>query len=182
MTDYSKSLIYKICCKDNNITEVYIGYTTNYKIRYNCHKSWCTNINGSKYNMKVYKFIRDHGGWDNWEMVELYKYPCNSKKEIIAEERRAYDRFNATLNKFKPNRTREEYSIDTRDIRIQTWHDNKIEILAKQAERKRCDCGMTYAHSKKKRHTDTPRHQKRMAALEKVRNKLLQILPTENKL
>ena len=165
MPDYSKSLIYKIVCKDTSVREIYVGHTTNYRIRYNCHKSWGNNVKSSKYNLKVYKYIREHGGWDNWEMVELYKYPCNSKKEIIAEERRAYDRFNAKLNTFKPNRSKEEYFIDTRDIRVQKWHDNKIEILAKQAEKKRCECGIFYTHNHKKRHTDTQLHKKRMADL-----------------
>jgi len=130
--------------------------------------------------MKVYKFIRDHGGWDNWKMVELYKYPCNTTKEIIAEERRAYDIFNAKLNTFKPNRTKEEYSIDTYERKRQRYQDNKIELLAKQAEKKICECGFPYTHNHKKRHTDTPRHQKRMAALEEVRNILLQILPPKH--
>ena len=169
MTDYSKSVIYKICSKDINITEVYIGYTTNYKIRYNCHKSWCNNINGSKYNLKIYKFIREHGGWENWEMEELYKYPCETKKEISAEERRAYDRFNSSLNTFKPNRSNEEWRNDNPNWKKEFYQDNKKEILAEQAERKKCECGLTYAHSKRKRHTDTPRHIKRIEDLFEVR-------------
>ena len=29
--DYSKSVIYKLCCKDPTITDIYIGSTTNMK-------------------------------------------------------------------------------------------------------------------------------------------------------
>ena len=173
MPDYSKSIIYKICCKDSNVKEIYIGYTTNYRIRYNCHKSWCNNINSSKYNMKVYKFIREHGSWSNWEMVELYKYPCETKKEIITEERIAYDKFNATLNTFKPNRSDEEWHNDNPNYGKEFYRANKEEILAKQAERKRCDCGIIYAFNHKKRHTDTPTHKKRMENLEEVRRILI---------
>jgi len=27
--DYSQTIIYKICCKDPNITDIYIGHTSN---------------------------------------------------------------------------------------------------------------------------------------------------------
>ena len=177
MTDYSKSLIYKIVCKDSSIREIYIGHTTNYKIRYNCHKSWCNNINSSKYNLKVYKYIREHGGWSNWNMVELYKYPCDSIKEIITEERRAYDRFNANLNTFKPNRSDKEWRNDNPNWDKEYYRDNKKEILAKQAEKKRCECGLTYTHTHKQRHTDTPTHKKRMEDLSEVRRILTAFFP-----
>ena len=31
-------------------------------------------------NMKIYQFIRDNGGWDNWTMIEVAKFVCDSKK------------------------------------------------------------------------------------------------------
>jgi len=36
--DYSKSIIYKICCNDINIIDIYIGSTTNFITRKAEHK------------------------------------------------------------------------------------------------------------------------------------------------
>ena len=30
--------------------------------------------------------IRENGGWENFRMVQLEEYPCNSKKELFDEE------------------------------------------------------------------------------------------------
>ena len=43
--DYSKTIIYKIVCNDLNITDLYIGHTTNFIKRKATHKSNCNNIN-----------------------------------------------------------------------------------------------------------------------------------------
>ena len=37
--DYSNTIIYKLCCNDPSITEIYIGHTTNFTQRKNRHKS-----------------------------------------------------------------------------------------------------------------------------------------------
>ena len=43
--DYSKSMIYKLCCKDVNIKEIYVGSTTNLIKRKYQHKADCYNKN-----------------------------------------------------------------------------------------------------------------------------------------
>ena len=72
--DYSKTIIYKLCCKDVNITDEYVGGTTNFYGRKGNHKGKCNNS-----NTRVYKFIRENGGWDNWEMIEIEKYNAIEK-------------------------------------------------------------------------------------------------------
>jgi predicted GIY-YIG superfamily endonuclease len=37
--DYSKGFIYKLCCLDVNIKEIYIGSSTNFKQRKRHHKN-----------------------------------------------------------------------------------------------------------------------------------------------
>mgnify|MGYP003639226181 CR=1 FL=1 len=184
MPDYSKSLIYKICCKDISVREMYIGSTTNHYKRTATHKCNCNNETGEKYNLKVYKFIREHGGWDNWEMVELYKYPCNSKPELTEEEGNAYNTFVCDfdmLNDQKPNRTKAEYDKEERqeylNQKSKEWHQNNLET-ARQSARDRaeankeknqtpekCDCGLMIAHGNMPKHKKTPKHTKRMKDL-----------------
>ena len=42
--DFSKTIMYKICCKNLNIIDIYVGHTTDFKKRKYCHKSDCNNI------------------------------------------------------------------------------------------------------------------------------------------
>jgi predicted GIY-YIG superfamily endonuclease len=76
MSDYSETIIYKIVCKDETITECYVGHTTDFPQRKIQHKESCTNPLSRCYNLKVYEFIRANGGLDNWNMVEIIKCPC----------------------------------------------------------------------------------------------------------
>ena len=125
--DYSKTLIYKIVCNDLNITECYVGHTTNFIKRKNLHKSDCTNNNSKSYNLKIYQFIRANSGWDNFSMLEIEKYPCNDINEATARERHWYEQLNAILNTQIPSRTKREY--------IKEYYEtNKEQILEKAKE------------------------------------------------
>jgi hypothetical protein len=73
------------------------------------HKSNCNDENGKQYNYPLYRFIRDHGGIDNWEFVLLQDYPCRNKKQLNIRERYWYEKLNATLNSQYPQRNQKEY-------------------------------------------------------------------------
>lgn len=103
MIDYVKTIIYKICCKNKTMKECYVGHTTNFKQRKIEHKYACCNENSKSYNSKVYSFIRDNGGFDNWEFVEIEKFPCNSKEEAQMRENYWYFNLKATLNTISPS-------------------------------------------------------------------------------
>lgn len=92
--DYSNTVIYKIFCKDKNIKDLYIGHTTNFIKRKAMHKS-CYNIGK---NLKIYNIIRDNGGWNNWEMVEIAKYDCKNSTEARIKEQEHYEMLNPSLN------------------------------------------------------------------------------------
>ena len=77
MPNYNNGIIYKIECKDKNIIDVYYGSTTNFVMRKKCHKYCCNNIASKSYNTILYKYIRESGGWDNWEIKKIKDYPCN---------------------------------------------------------------------------------------------------------
>ena len=76
--DYSNTIIYKLCCNDPSITEIYIGHTTNFIQRKHNHHSSCCNKNLKNYNIYVYQIIRNNGGWDNWSMLKIEHYNCNN--------------------------------------------------------------------------------------------------------
>ena len=87
--------IYKIKCLDKSVTEFYIGSSNNLYKRIIVHKSRC---NISKYNYKVYKFMRDHGGWNNWEIVVIKKLPNTNRQARFYIEQFYKNLYKPTLN------------------------------------------------------------------------------------
>lgn len=123
--DYSKTFIYKLCCRDPTITDIYIGHSTNFKQRNLAHKKTCNNINHKKTNSYKYKFIRDNGGYDNWIMIKLYDYPCDNKRQAEAKETEFMIELGATLNTNRPFITEEE----RKEYQKQYREDNQIKIM-----------------------------------------------------
>jgi hypothetical protein len=113
--DYSNTVIYKIVCNDENIKDVYVGTTTNFKNRKSCHKSNCNNEKRAEYNYNIYKFIRNNNGWDNFSMTLIENFPCNNSLEAHERERYHYDILNCTLNMQIPNRTLKEYYKENKE-------------------------------------------------------------------
>jgi hypothetical protein len=109
LADYGKTVIYKIDCKNKNITDIYIGHTTCYYQRYRLHKSSCNNQTSKGYNCKIYKIIRENGGWENWDMIIIEKYPCSNITEAKERERYWIEKESSTLNVSIPNRSKKEY-------------------------------------------------------------------------
>jgi predicted GIY-YIG superfamily endonuclease len=50
MVNYSKALVYKLECKDPDITDIYVGSTCNFNRRKQQHKKNCMNENDRDYN------------------------------------------------------------------------------------------------------------------------------------
>jgi len=146
--DYSKTIIYKIVCNDLNITECYVGHTTNFVQRKNFHKTSCNNQKTHNSNYKIYQTIRDDGGWDNWSMIEVEKYPCNDINEATARERHWYEQLNSKLNSRYPGRTKKEYNAE--------YNKKIIHIFT-------CECGSKCNIFKKSRHFNTQKHKDFMA-------------------
>ena len=113
--NYQNTIIYKIVCKDINITDTYVGHTTNFDKRKCQHKTNCNNENGDKYNIYVYQFIRENGGWNNWEMIEIELYSCENRRQAEARERYWLEQLGATLNRQVPTRTKQEWKQENKD-------------------------------------------------------------------
>lgn len=77
-TDYSKTVVYEIKCKNPQVKYSEIGATTNLKcVRYRFRK-----LNMDTNNLKLRQEITANGGVANWEIVVLESYTeCSSKTE-----------------------------------------------------------------------------------------------------
>ena len=113
--DYFNTIIYKLCCNDPSITDIYIGHTTDFTNRKRSHKCKCNTENCKGYNLYVYQFIREHGGWDNWSIIEIEKINCIDSNQARTNERRYIELLGATLNSRCPSRTKPEYYEDNKE-------------------------------------------------------------------
>uniref|UniRef100_A0A6C0DZT0 GIY-YIG domain-containing protein n=1 Tax=viral metagenome TaxID=1070528 RepID=A0A6C0DZT0_9ZZZZ len=85
--------IYQITCNDSKITDNYIGKTDCFKSRENSH------YNASKdSDLKVYKIIRENGGWNNWRMKILNHYYCKDEYDMRQIEQKYIDFYKPTMN------------------------------------------------------------------------------------
>ena len=186
MVNYSKAIVYKLCCKDPEVTDIYIGSTCDKYTRKAQHKFDCSNTNRKGYNTHIYQFIREHGGFDNWELVPIEVYPCESKTELIIRERYWFEKLGASLNSQYPQRDikdtqkeyreknkttiakyKREYNHKNNDKRRKwsaTSHEkNKDKIRERQnkhgAVKIICECGSSFRRDNKYQHLKTIKHQ-----------------------
>ena len=137
--DYAKTIIYKLVHKDDLYDEnIYTGHTTEMTKRKAEHKSSCNNPNSDKYNQKNYKYIRENGGWDEWCMIEIEKYPCKDKPEAIARERVIQTEMKAKLNTCIAGRTKKEWTNDNfekiKKTKEKHYIDNKDKIIERSIQ------------------------------------------------
>ena len=173
MRDYSKGLIYKICCLDPKIKDVYVGSTTKLVKRRCQHKNACNNENCKNHNLSVYQFIRANGGWENWEVVQIEKYSCETKAELETRERYHLETLGATLNCKVPTRTKKEYykdnfeaiserhkqyNLKNPEYQKQYRQDNREVLLEKRSKKINCECGTVVCKNYILRHRRTQKH------------------------
>ena len=133
--DYSNTIIYKITCKDPAIKDVYVGHTTNFVQRKHAHKQSCINEKSASNQCKLYKIMRENGGWYNWNMEIINFFNCKDHYEARIKEQEYFIALNATLNSIDPlpitkqksienikpiENTKYKYYCDTCKVTVQT--------------------------------------------------------------
>ena len=190
-TNYSKACVYQICCKDVEIKDVYVGSTTNLIERRRGHKVACTKESNKGHNLPVYQIIRDHGGWDNWEVIKVEDAHVNCREDLLKIERACMERLGATLNKCVPGRSKKEYQEVNKEKIVEYqkeyyeatkeqkkeyqkdyYEANKEHIKeyyeATKEQRKEkvtCQCGSVVRKDTMTRHCKTAKHQKYLESL-----------------
>lgn len=122
--DFQTAFIYKIECRDPVIVDKYYGSSCGIEAkRRNKHKSDCTNSKSKKYNLHLYQFIRDHGGWTNWVFIKIKMYPCANKIELHIEEQKYILMNDHSLNIRRSHITEQELKEQNKD-RMKKYHNN----------------------------------------------------------
>lgn len=135
--NYENTIIYKLICRDVEITEIYVGHTTNFVKRKQQHKCNCIHTHTSTSSYYVYEFIREHGGWDNWDMIEICKVSCTDVYDASRTERQYIESLGATLNKVMPTRSPREYCLDHKEEIAEKKHQYHLDHIEEITEKKR---------------------------------------------
>lgn len=132
---------YGFFCKNTDINTCYIGKTTNLASRISCHKS------ESKYSQrKLYVFIREHGGFDNWNIKVLHKCICD---ELLSN----YIEY-ALIQKYKDNGNE---MLNTQFLSIPCFNNtyNKNKCTDHYKIKTDCVCGWSGSKMNYSKHVKT---------------------------
>jgi hypothetical protein len=140
--------------------------------------------------------MRENGGWINYSMIEVEKYPCRDENEATARERHWFEILNSSLNTNVPNRSHQEcnrqyyagnrdniliqnrqYKSDNRDnILIQKKQyneDHRAEIATRRKQTFTCECGGIITVRNKSRHFITKFHLQYMERIPVVQSQVV---------
>ena len=82
--------------KHNNFY-MYVGHTTDKDRRLKEHIR-ATETD----NKKLYRTIRETGGWEHWELIEIGKYECNCREDALKIEQEWCEKLRPNLNSVSP--------------------------------------------------------------------------------
>ena len=137
--EFTNYIMYKICPKNKDSDCCYIGHTTNFIKRQKDHITNTVSINDKKhYHLKHYETIRQTGGWDNWEMIELEKFNAKTKLEARMREQELIEIHNATLNSLRAYVSEEEKATIKKNI-TQKYRENNKELIKTQLKQYKAD-------------------------------------------
>jgi hypothetical protein len=112
--------IYKIYLNE----DVYVGSTNDYNRRMMEHKRKYNNPNSKQYNSNIYQFIRENGGWDNFNKKIIFETD-KTGKELLELERYYIETLKSNLNSEIPTRNKKE------------WYENNKEKLNEKSKKYR---------------------------------------------
>ena len=127
--------MYKICPKNKNLNYCYIGQTTNFENRQKQHIKNTINQSDKKhYHLKHYQTIRENGGWDEWEMIEIEKFNGKTNLEARMREQELIEEYNANLNSLSAYITEEE-RLATKKAITEKYREEHKELLKEQTKK-----------------------------------------------
>jgi hypothetical protein len=128
-------VMYKVCPKNKELNFCYIGQTANFENRKRQHiKNTTCETDKKHYHLKHYQTIRENGGWDEWEMIELEKFNGKTKVEARIREQELIKEHNANLNMLSAYITEEERKATKKKCTEKFREENK-EYLAEQTKK-----------------------------------------------
>jgi len=130
---YSRGKIYRLICDTTGL--VYIGSTIEkLSRRLSKHRAdYKRFLNKKQHFISSYKILEN----DNYKIILIVNFPCNSKEELHREERKYIETMDC-INKIIPTRTNKEYKQQNKE-HFKEYHkqyreENKEQIKIKKQE------------------------------------------------
>ena len=97
----SEASIYKLYSKDPEIKVIYLGCTKRPLTHIRTHYDTCHTSNTPRHHVYLYRFIREHGGWNDWtyEILETIMLTTIDQRKL---KRHYIKTLKATLNTYLP--------------------------------------------------------------------------------
>ncbi len=128
-TDFSNCYIYHIV--DSNKVVHYVGSTSNINSRKSKHKYECCHENRPNYYYNIYKYIRENGGWDSFEIVPIRRIQnISNTTDLRIAEKEEMEKFTGLKNMIGSYTSPEEHLEQMRN-----WNQNNKE-RKKESDRK----------------------------------------------
>ena len=167
--NYSNLTIYKLYCKDETVSDIFVRSTSNLNVKRAIHKR---NLI-TKPDDEISLVINANGGWENWNTDILEIYNCNSSKE-------ASDRENYWYNSLKSTEITQNPTEITQNPTEITQNPTEIEEI--KPECKGC-CKVFSRNDSLKRHIVTCKEIKKQQKekdekIKKLENECINILLT----
>jgi hypothetical protein len=148
---------YKIMCNDESLNVCYIGKTKDFRNRVSNHK---TNSKSSE--VKLYRFIRENGSFENFTIEVIHKCFCDDKTSVYVEL--------AFIKQFK------EQGYQMLNIQIPNSYAlqdyNKMKCEEHYAIKKSCRCGWVGSKMNFSKHIKTSNKHRNFCITE-FENKIL---------
>ena len=132
-SDINNYVMYKICPKNKDLNYCYIGHAKDFNARKSQHKTPCMDATHNKAHFKLYEVIRQNGGWNEWEMVEIEQLNGKTKLEARIREQELIKQHNANLNMLNAFITEDERASTKKAITEKYREENK-EFLKEQTK------------------------------------------------
>ena len=103
---------YKFVCKNPDILFSYVGHTVCFRHRKSQHKGSCNNPKSKGHNLPLYIFMREHGGFENWDMVQIHSQKCKDKLHARQIENELMEQQQFKLNAVRAYISEEKLAIE----------------------------------------------------------------------
>ena len=154
-----RGIIYCIKQKETGYdSPIYIGSTKDFNMRKGTHKYNCNNPNRKCYNIKLYKYIRENDGWDNFEILEIGAVDYETEEELRVEEQKWIEDLGATLNNDKAYRSKEDRKEYVFGKNIEYREKYKEYYKKHNNEKIKCECGFIGIKKNMTRHRKSKKH------------------------
>ena len=90
---------YKLCHSTDEKNECYIGTTPNINSCFSAHR--CRYMDIKCQNIKLYRYIRENGGFEKWNIVILETKRCKTAYERYLRESELIKQHNALLHTYE---------------------------------------------------------------------------------